>query len=142
MRLTRLLIAAAVLDCTTAQAVNWVRVAVDGEPGDQVVASADADTVRVRNGLRQAWVRYEFDKPPASEGAPHRTAQLLMHYDCSAQVSTFSRVQMFSDPGAAGTLLVDRSWTAPTTADAMKPDKAGSLAHQVLRHVCAASPRN
>lgn len=142
MPINRLLTAFAALCCTSVQAVSWVRVAVDGEPGDQVVASADADTVRVRNGLRQAWVRYEFDKAPASEGAPHRTAQLLMHYDCSTQVSTFSRVQMFSEPGAAGTLLVDRSWAAPTSADGMKPDKAGSLAHQVLRHVCAAQPRN
>lgn len=142
MRLNRFLLASAALVCSTAQAVNWVRVAVDGDRDDQVVASADADTVRMRNGLRQAWVRYEFDKPPASEGAPHRTAQLLMHYDCSAEVSTFSRVQMFSGPGAAGTLLVDRSWAPPTTPAGMKPDKAGSLAHQVLRHVCAAAPRH
>lgn len=142
MRLNRFLLASAALVCSTAQAVNWVRVAVDGDRDDQVVASADADTVRMRNGLRQAWVRYEFDKPPASEGAPHRTAQLLMHYDCSAEVSTFSRVQMFSGPGAAGALLVDRSWAPPTTPAGMKPDKAGSLAHQVLRHVCAAAPRN
>ena len=142
MPVKRVLIASVACACTAVHAVNWVRVAVDGERGDQISASADTDTVRVRNGLRQAWVRYEFDKPPPSDGAPHRTAQLLMHYDCAAEVSTFSRVQTFSEPAAAGRLLVDRSWPVPTNAADMKPDKPGSLAHQLLRHVCAAQPRS
>lgn len=127
--------------CTVALAVNWVVVGQTGEPGDLVVASADLDSVRVRDGLRQAWVRYDFERAGDIEGVPHRSAQLLMHYDCERQVSTFSQLQAFENEKALGRLVLERSWARSFDATELKPDRPGSLAHQVLQKVCAVAPR-
>ncbi len=124
-----------------ALAVNWVPVGQSGDAGDQVVASADLDSVRLREGLRQAWVRYDFDQPNEIDGLPHRSAQLLMHYDCERQVSTFSQLQAFEKPKGEGRIVLERSWPRKFDASELKPDRAGSLAHQVLQAVCAATPR-
>ena len=132
---------ALVLPCASALAVNWVPLGQTGEPGDLVVASADLDSVRMREGLRQAWVRYDFDRPGEIEGLPHRSAQLLMHYDCERQVSTFSHLQAFEKPKAEGRLVYERSWSRSFDPAELKPDRPGSLAHEVLQKVCAATPR-
>jgi hypothetical protein len=126
-----------------AHASNWVTVAGMWDFSDpaSIVFQVDKETVQLRDGLVQAWVR-------ASVGAPrkvpdsypelsYQTTITLEHSDCKNGEVTSSRVMNYSMPFGQGELVHSLSRPRSEAMKDMEAPVPGSFGATILKAVCA-----
>lgn len=113
---------------------QWLEVA--RTEGDESVHFVDASSVRMRDGLRQAWVKSEYATPQKHYGKLYRSAVYLRLFDCANEETTNTSVARFEGDRANGTVVSSDSRRATEALKDMEPVVPGSVGAAVSRWVC------
>lgn len=121
-------------------AANWVEVAGEGKgPFNFTLIEVDVESVRLRDGYTQAWVRYSRDPPTTTTGYPVFTWGSILtldHFDCSYSEVSSTQTLFYSMPFGGGNIVHQSSLAISSRKDRMKAVVPGTYGATVLNSVC------
>ena len=129
------------LICCCAQAVSWHQVvgAING-PFDLNVYEVDIDSVVVRDGLTEAWVRYSKAPPVSTKDYPVFTFSStisLEHFDCPNRENFASQTLYYSETFGKGDIMRRQIVKRSEVKDSMTSVIPGTYGEALLKAVCA-----
>ena len=129
----------AVVACANAHAAKWVIAAEHRiSPGEFRVWEIDTDSVAMRDGFRQAWVRLTVSPPDADQkGKPFSSALTLSIFDCAYKESAAQQWTAYSEWFGEGEVVSKYSVTRAEAKAFFKTEIPGTFGEKILLSVCS-----
>ena len=130
------------LGCITASAANWVSVATAeglAATDPKLILDADISSVRLREGFRQAWIRYSnfpSRKSVYGDGSVGSTVYFQL-FDCETVESTTMQYAEYDQIFANGNIGYSSNVRRADAIKKMQAPIPGTMAESALKFVCA-----
>lgn len=132
---------AALIVCTGAHAAKWVIAAEHRiSAGEFRVWEIDTDSVTMRDGFRQAWVRLTVSPPDVDQkGEPFRSALTLSIFNCVYKESAALQWVAYSEWFGEGEVISKYLITRAEAKAFLKTEIPGTFGERILNTACSMS---
>ena len=124
----------------SAIAADWVTIAAPTWPpqeGADYYVEVDGSSIRMRDGYRQAWVRYSYARPQlASYGLSYKSVTQLQILDCKNEETANMEVIYYNEKFSLGGVVHSFSVTRSEAVKLLKPVLPQTLGETVLLWTC------
>lgn len=132
----------ALIASSPAIAARWVAIGATDwppTPESKMIVEVDLDSIKMRDGLRQAWTRYNYNPPQQSMvyGRTKGSAVGLELFDCKNEESATMTGTDYAEAYGAGDTFNSFQFTRQRAIQNMKAPIPGSFGEGTLKFVCA-----